>query len=111
MSAYRDQADVFYDAPAIYLAERFPSLVDPTFPPSPMPWSPPGIPTVQNWTHTWPLHLVFFEALIRDPAVKGILTQRGYGEVWSVSNGFEEDPRRRGGVEAWKWMAEQVIED
>ncbi|KZO98961.1 glycosyltransferase family 22 protein [Calocera viscosa TUFC12733] len=103
VSAYRDQADVFYDGPAVYLSERFPSRVDPTFPPSPMPVSPPGMPLIQNWTHTWPSHLVAFGVLIGEPTVRDFLTQRGYGEAWSISNGWEEDARRRGGVKVWQW--------
>jgi GPI mannosyltransferase 3 len=103
LAVYQDQTDVFFDGPAAYLLARFPGQVDPTFPQSPMPGSPPGMPTVRNWTHAWPSHLIMFGALMDDRAVKDLLTERGYSEVWSVSNGWEEDPRRRGGVKVWKW--------
>ncbi|EJU04309.1 glycosyltransferase family 22 protein [Dacryopinax primogenitus] len=104
LASYQDQADVFYDAPVVYLSERFPMMVDPTFPPSPMPTSPPGMPWIQNWTHTWPSHLVAFGALIEDPNVRNTLAEKGYREAWVTTNGWEEDPRRRGGVKVWQWM-------
>ena len=33
------------------------------------------------------------------------LRTKGYAEVWRVGNGLEEDPRRRGGVRIWRWVA------
>lgn len=105
---YKDQSDVFYSSPAEYLEVYFPKVVDSTFPPSSLPSAPPGKPVAEGgqpwvWNHTWPSHLVFFGALIKDPKIKEILNQRGYKPVWITGNGFEEDPRRRGGIEIWKY--------
>ena len=50
---------------------------------------------------------MFFGALIEDSddgdMIAKYLTRLGYREVWSVGNGFEEDWRRRGGVQVWIW--------
>jgi len=98
MSEYKDQTDVFYESPIGYLRDRFPSVVDHSFPPSPNPIS---LPTQQpvEWTHEWPKHLVVFGALFEDPEVEELLINKlGYSAIWAEGNGLEEDPRRRGSV-------------
>jgi len=46
-----------------------------------------------------------FGALLHDfnGYVEGRLRYLGYRPVWKMTNGFEEDERRRGGVEVWRW--------
>ncbi|KZT57787.1 glycosyltransferase family 22 protein [Calocera cornea HHB12733] len=102
---HRDELEIWALGCEPPIGQRFPIQVDATFPPSPMPGSPPGMPLIQNWTHTWPSHLVFFGALIEDHSIREALTKKGYGEVWSAFNGWEEDARRRSGVKVWQWMA------
>lgn len=97
VAEYRDQTDVFYDSPMVYLSTRFPPRVDPWFPPSPTPISLPG-EFVVKWKHEWPKYLVLFGALLRDAQVENLLDGLGYTQVWKSGNGLEEDPRRRGGV-------------
>jgi phosphatidylinositol glycan class B len=113
VNAYKDQSDVFYDAPLHYLESFFPQQVDPAFPPSPMPKTPPGEISstwegFRSWNHTWPSHLVFFGALRRSPGVEKLLEQQGYIVSWKTGNGFEEDVRRRGGVEVWRWSSSHI---
>jgi phosphatidylinositol glycan class B len=112
---YEDQTDVFYQDPTAYLATYFPASVHPSFPPSPYPVTIPGsmppsaIRSTEGpaypWRHEWPRFLVFFSALLTEPGVKATLTHAGYTRIWRTWNGFEEDERRRGGVEVWKWNA------
>jgi hypothetical protein len=52
--------------------------------------------------------LVFFGALLTEPGVEATLAHAGYARTWRTWNGFEEDKRRRGGVEVWKWRASDV---
>ncbi|SGY14818.1 BQ5605_C013g07112 [Microbotryum silenes-dioicae] len=96
-TAYRDQSDYFYASPSNYLTQRFPSEVDPTFPPTPF--------QTQEWQHTWPSHLVFFETLLdQDPEVAKILKGVGYEEEERRWNSlWHDDGRRRGDVVVWKW--------
>jgi hypothetical protein len=58
-----------------------------------------------SWQHEWPEHLVMFGALLRDfdGYIEGRLRFLGYRRVWKTFNGFEEDEKRRGGVEVWRW--------
>ena len=102
---YRDQTDVFYASPLDYLEKYFPAAVDPAFPPSVYPVTPPGSTDAFRWSHTWPSHIVFFGALLENDGIKGRLNDLGYREVWAKGNGIEEDRRRRGGVRVWKWMS------
>ena len=106
LSEYRDQTDIFYESPLDYLKQNFPSTVDPSFPPSPLPITKPGSGlALRRWDHHWPSHLIFFGALLEDEggAVRDYLESLGYTEVHSIKNGFEEDKRRRGGVKVWMW--------
>jgi phosphatidylinositol glycan class B len=38
-----------------------------------------------------------------DSDIATILQRLGYNRVWRTWNGFEEDEKRKGGVEVWKW--------
>lgn len=102
LANYRDQTRVFYDAPAAYLRQRFPRRVDTAFPPSPQPTTPAGQAAV-SWKHTWPSHLVMFRALLAEDGVRALLLEMGYRETERYFNGWEEDPKRRGGVQLWHW--------
>lgn len=77
------------------------------FPPSPYPSTKPGSQiTVERWDHRWPSHLIFFGALLHGEEgerIRYYIEELGYEKVWSVGNGFEEDWRRRGGVQLWIW--------
>lgn len=110
-STYKDQSDVFYDSPSRYLELYFPEKVDSTFPPSPLPAAPPGQPLQKDgsqwvWQHSWPSHLVLFGALLQEYGLEDFIVRKGYKVVWKTGNGIEEDPRRRGGVQVWQWLAE-----
>ena len=105
---YKDQTDVFYDSPLDYLKTRFPSDVDLTFPPSPYPYTPPGRLVVGNeetrvenwkWKHEWPEYLVTFGHLLDSPGIREYLTRTmRYKIVWRDGSGFDEEPKRSGGV-------------
>ncbi|KAL5635813.1 hypothetical protein ACGC1H_004568 [Rhizoctonia solani] len=110
---YVSQTDVFFETlgPTRYLDRHFPPEVDSTFPPSPEPFTTPGSsPPTQGWNHTWPSHFIMFGVLenmsssteIQD-TVGQKLRRMGYEVIWRVSNGWEEDERRRGGVVVWEW--------
>ncbi|KAH7340629.1 glycosyltransferase family 22 protein [Rhizoctonia solani] len=111
---YTSQTDVFFEAlgPIRYLDRYFPPSVDPAFPPSPEPFTIPGSsPPMQGWNHTWPSHFIMFgalENLSSSTEIQGTVGQKlrrmGYEVIWRVSNGWEEDERRRGGVVVWEWM-------
>lgn len=63
-----------------------------------------------KWKHTWPRRLVMFSVLPSyqegdHPSVGTFLQSLGYHKVWWTWNGFEEDEKRRGGVEVWAWAA------
>ena len=99
ITEYKDQTDVFYASPLMYLQDRFPPKVDPTFPPSPCPFSPPGNESSKAaWKHEWPQYLVSFGALLEEQPIEQLLTELGYNVVWHRETGFEGDPRRRGGI-------------
>lgn len=109
---YKDQTDVFYESPLDYLKTRFPPDVDLTFPPSNYPCSPPGLPekpTTGNentsmeesgkWNHEWPEYLVMFGHLLDYPGIREYLTKTmRYKIVWRKGHGFDEEPKRAGGV-------------
>ncbi|KAI0707643.1 Alg9-like mannosyltransferase family-domain-containing protein [Earliella scabrosa] len=101
---YKDQTDVFYESPIQYLTSRFPKEVDPSFPPSPIPRSAPGVATANPypWRHEWPQNLVLFGALLEEEGVVDLLSKQGYKEVWSAEYGWEGDERRKGGVRVWR---------
>ncbi|KAH9945859.1 Alg9-like mannosyltransferase family-domain-containing protein [Epithele typhae] len=108
VSAYKDQTDVFYDAPLEYLTARFPARVDGGFPPSPLPASKAGEGEVAGaypWRHEWPQNLVFFGALLEIDGIKALLERLGYAEVWAVERGWEGDGRRTGGVRVWRFRS------
>lgn len=124
---YMDQTTIFHHDPIAYLRINFPSTVDSTFPPSPYPTTIPGsspsfrttwiekkdmvtVAYVDQWRHTWPKYLVMFGVLpqMKDQegtTVADVLHQKGYKRVWRTWNGFEEDEKRRGGVEVWRWTS------
>ncbi|KAF7338111.1 Mannosyltransferase [Mycena venus] len=109
-AAYRDQTTVFFASPLAYLKDRFPQLVDPTYPLSPFPTSVPGAleSTAETggypWVHEWPQHLVFFGALLEEEGVQNLLEERGFREVWSAGRAWEGDcDERKGGVKVWKY--------
>jgi phosphatidylinositol glycan class B len=63
---------------------------------------------MDEWKHAWPQYLVMFGVLSKSKVdghsdVATILQKLGYGRVWRTWNGFEEDEKRKGGVEVWKW--------
>ncbi|KNZ79328.1 GPI mannosyltransferase 3 [Termitomyces sp. J132] len=105
LSTYHDQTDVFFASPVEYLQTRFPSHVDPSFPPSPFPTSIPGAPHTNDypWIHEWPRHLVFFGALLEHEEVRNMLEAKGYREVWKRGKMWEGEGRRKGGVRVWRW--------
>ncbi|KAA1469323.1 glycosyltransferase family 22 protein [Dentipellis sp. KUC8613] len=106
ITMYKDQTDIFYASPLAYLHDHFPPHVDPAFPPSPYPRTPPGtrMRNVGVWRHEWPSHLVFFGALLGSEGVEETLKHLEYREVWRGGNGLEEDWRRRGGVRVWVYV-------
>ncbi|KAI1794633.1 Alg9-like mannosyltransferase family-domain-containing protein [Ganoderma leucocontextum] len=102
---YKDQTDVFYENPVRYLDTHFPQDVDPTFPPSPLPRSRPGVAADASypWRHEWPQNVVFFGALLEQDGVHDLLGRLGYEPVWYKGSLWEEDSRRRGGVQVWRY--------
>ncbi|KAI0034526.1 glycosyltransferase family 22 protein [Vararia minispora EC-137] len=108
LQSYVDQTDVFYASPSSYLDRYFPEAVDTSFPPSPLPTTPPGAyhASEEGWNHTWPSHIVMFGALLESggAGVREKLETMRYEEVWKAGTGLEEDPRRRGGVHVWKFV-------
>ncbi|KIK59538.1 glycosyltransferase family 22 protein [Collybiopsis luxurians FD-317 M1] len=105
LSTYRDQTTIFFDDPYRYLIDRFPPIVDPSFPISQNPASIPGQTTSNNaWSHEWPKCLILFGALLEEPGVREILVGKGYEEVWRRGRSWEGDiDERKGGVRVWKW--------
>jgi GPI mannosyltransferase 3 len=125
-SQYLDQTTAFYFSPVEYLQDYFPPSVHGSFPASPRPASDPrssdllpvrtntryaksGFFFVDDWEYSWPQHLVMFGVLpkvaSRDKSstVGSFLTKKGYSRTWRTFNGFEEDEKRKGGVEVWSW--------
>jgi phosphatidylinositol glycan class B len=114
LATYRDQTTVFFDveSPLGYLTRRFPASVDPAFPPLPFPASVPGRrdPEPYAWAHAWPLHLVFFGALLDEEGVRELLEARGYREVWNGGRAWERDSdERKGGVRVWRYSEDNAI--
>jgi phosphatidylinositol glycan class B len=128
-SQYLDQTTAFYFSPLKYLQDYFPPSVDGSFPASPRPTSDPrstdlmpirtntryaksGFLFVDDWEYSWPEHLVMFgvlpEVVNRDNSstVGSFLMKKGYSRTWRTFNGFEEDEKRRGGVEVWSWKGQ-----
>ncbi|KAI0306813.1 glycosyltransferase family 22 protein [Multifurca ochricompacta] len=101
LRTYQDETDIFFKSPVTFLTMRFPELVDTTFPPS----------SDAPRRYTWPSHLVFFGALLREPGVEDVLRVKGYTETWSAGNGIEEDPRRRGQLRVWRWNASDIVRE
>jgi GPI mannosyltransferase 3 len=107
LAVYRDQTDIFFEDPLKYLTTRFPSTVDLSFPPSPYPSVIPGETEkthseISLWRHEWPKYLVMFGSLTERYGIVNLLTEKGYGEVLRISNGWEEDDKRKGGVRVWR---------
>lgn len=98
----------------MYLETYFPKTVDPSFPPSPLPASIPGMPAPRRaksgfgprypWKHEWPRHLVFFGDLLQQGGVGAILKEKGYREIWRAGREWEGEGARLGGVRVWKWF-------
>ena len=94
-----------------YLDTRFPSAVDPTFPPSPFVRQSAarvanGDSNDLGWRHEWPSHLVAFDALLVDDhgAVAKALAAKGYYEKERLWNShWHEDDRRRGDLVIFRW--------
>ena len=109
-TGYRDQTDIFYEAPDVYLRTNFPSRVDVSFPPSPFPASNPGtVIEVEDgstgpWKHEWPEVLAMFSVLLENRGVKTQLESKGYGEVKRMGWKWEGEGKRRGGVRIWRYL-------
>lgn len=80
-------------------------MVDPNFPPSPLPITRPGqtLTGTTEWRHEWPRYLVCFSALLDDAEVAQLLYKQGYRTAWRENHGWEGDSRRRGGVVVLKF--------
>ncbi len=107
MQSYQDVSDVFYADPVSFLADRFQSKVDASFPAlqDTLSISSRGIP--------WPSHLVTFEALhqvrgkgaAKKVTVESLLRKKGYQIVLKRWNSLKhEDPRRDGRIVVWQWI-------
>ncbi|KAF8320798.1 hypothetical protein DL93DRAFT_2215963 [Clavulina sp. PMI_390] len=111
-SVYKDQTMIFYDDPIQYFRTFFPTSVNPSFPPSPRPATPPGTlsPSLEavyapdgagrgpeGWEHEWPEFLVMYDVLLplrgvyqseghdganKDESVEEMLIRLGYREAW-----------------------------
>lgn len=108
--AYKDQTDIFYEAPDAYLRTNFPSRVDASFPPSPFPASNPGTVieaedgSTGPWRYEWPELLVMFSVLLENQGVRSQLEAKGYGELKSIGWNWEGEGKRRGSVKIWKYL-------
>ncbi|KAK0549103.1 glycosylphosphatidylinositol anchor biosynthesis [Tilletia horrida] len=122
LRTYRDQTKVFFEDPLGYLQTRFPSLVDPNFPPSPFLPAAPGVNCTSgrqaenhpDWKHAWPSHFALFETLLdrkgvikngNQGTVRDFLREKGYAEVKRIWNGVGSDDENRWGdvlVLAWQ---------
>ncbi|TFK76245.1 glycosyltransferase family 22 protein [Pluteus cervinus] len=120
LSEYHDQTDVFYISPKAYLEHYFPTVVNASFPLSPLSTSIPGAPAPHRtippqtthdgvvgypWRHEWPRRLVFFGSLLGREGVRELLISRGYVEEWKRGREWEGEGNRKGGVRVWKWDA------
>lgn len=100
---YWDQSDFFYHDPLKYMQERFPETVDASFaaaPPAPKRAHGPPERAIydRGWQHTWPSHLVVFDALLTPP-MQRFLTAKGYREEHRMWNALAHpDSRRRGDI-------------
>lgn len=113
---YKDQTDIFFEAPLEYMRTHFPSRVDTSYPPSAFPSSVPNVTFVETlqvmeqssrswdlgWRHEWPQYIVLFGALLREPGVLGLFRNQGYEEVWKGGFEWEGEGQRRGAVRVWK---------
>ncbi|GAA5973157.1 hypothetical protein JCM11641_006297 [Rhodosporidiobolus odoratus] len=128
-STYLDQSDYFYASPSTYLLSRFPSEVDPSFPPSPaLPLVVPNAndPNDLGWSHAWPERFVVFSNLLElecdtslhavrtklvgecgeEGTIGGLFKQRGYRvekRFWNAIEGWNDDSRRKGEVVILRW--------
>ena len=111
LNEYKGQTDIFYSSPIAYIQSRFPDTVDLSFPPSPYPSTIPGTKTSdsQPWQHEWPQNIVLFGSLLQEQGVRELLIQKGYRQVWGEDGSWEEDPRRRGGVQVWRYTDSLVL--
>ncbi|KAG1762487.1 glycosyltransferase family 22 protein [Suillus occidentalis] len=115
-SDYKDQTDIFYEAPLEYMRTHFPSRVDTSYPPSAFPSSVPNVTFVETlqvmeqssrswdlgWRHEWPQYIVLFGALLREPGVLDLFRNQSYEEVWKGGFEWEGEGQRRGAVRVWK---------
>lgn len=115
-SDYKDQTDIFFEAPLEYMRTHFPSRVDPSYLPSPFASSIPNVTFVETikvveqssrswdlgWQHEWPQYIVLFGALLREPGVLDLIRNKGYEEVWKGGFEWEGEGQRRGAVRVWK---------
>ena len=92
------------------MRDSFPSEVDPSFPPSPYPSSPPGrVAEAGHWEHTWPQYLVMFGSL-ETAEIISILHDKGYQRIWHAHYGFDTEENRSGGVVVWKYEEHDQVE-
>lgn len=105
----------FFSSPSRYLRLNFPSTH------SPSPKSFAALQRMVPSLRAWPSHFVFFGALLYEPGVQDLLVEKGYAEVawddgrkwglgWGGWNGWDwaqDDERRRGGVQVWKWQGDK----
>ncbi|KAG1903746.1 glycosyltransferase family 22 protein, partial [Suillus fuscotomentosus] len=115
-SDYKDQTDIFFEAPLEYMRTHFPSHVDTSYPPSAFASSVPNVTFVETlqvveqssrswdlgWRHEWPQYIVLFGALLREPGVLDLFQNQGYEEVWKGGFEWEGEGQRRGAVRIWK---------
>lgn len=115
-SDYKDQTDIFFEAPLEYMRTHFPSQVDTSYPPSAFPSSVPNVTFVETlqvmeqssrswdlgWRHEWPQYIVLFGALLREPGVLDLFRNQSYKEVWKGGFEWEGEGQRRGAVRVWK---------
>lgn len=115
-SDYKDQTDIFFEAPLEYMRTHFPSRVDTSYPPSPFASSVPNVTFVETlqmveqnsgswdlgWRHEWPQYLVLFGTLLREQGVLDLFQDQGYEEVWKGGFEWEGEGQRRGAVRVWK---------
>ncbi|KAH7926671.1 glycosyltransferase family 22 protein [Leucogyrophana mollusca] len=113
---YKDQTDVFFESPLLYMTNHFPLAVDPAYPPSPFSVSTPNAQFIKRlqeveltsqswdlgWTHEWPRHIVLFGALLQEPGMLDLLRGNEYAEVWKGGWEWEGEGKRKGGVRVWK---------
>ncbi|KAG2041838.1 glycosyltransferase family 22 protein [Suillus americanus] len=115
-SDYKDQTDIFFEAPLEYMRTHFPSRVDTLYPPSSFASSVPNVTFMETlqvveqssqswdlgWRHEWPQYIVLFGALLREPGVLDLFRDQGYEEVWKGGFEWEGEGQRRGAVRVWK---------